>query len=142
MISLMFLIYLLIVLRFKVDTILLIVITNPLWSAQIKLAIISDLIFLSFLLILATCLLDRTINLLQLIKFMRTITCFLDGPFIVILILGFSFFYLFMILYIYLLDKFGKFSLILMMLLMLFLEAWTYKWPLLVEVPDKDVLLL
>ena len=141
LISLMFLMYSSIVLRSKVDTTLLVVITNSLWSAQIK----SAIKFLSSPLMLAICLLDRTINLLKLIEFMRTITYFFNRPFVIILILCFSFFYLFMTLYIcstFLLDKFGMFSLILTMSLMLLLEASVYKQLPLAKISDKDILLL
>ena len=76
---------------------------------------------------------------------MGTITYFLNRPFVIILILGFSFFYLFMTLYIcstFLLDKFGMFSLILTMSLMLLLEASVYKQLPLAKISDKDILLL
>ena len=72
---------------------------------------------------------------------MGTMIYFLNGPFIIMLILGFSFFCSFITLYIcliFLLDKFGKFSLILTMSLLL--EAWAYEWPLLVEALDEDIL--
>jgi len=41
---------------------------------------------------LETCLLSKTMNLLELPELIKTIICFLDGPFVIMLILGLSFF--------------------------------------------------
>jgi len=59
----------------------------------------SDLISLRVLLMLEIYLLDKTINLSELTKLIRTITYFLNGSFIVMLSLDFSFFGLLRTLY-------------------------------------------
>jgi len=93
--------YLSIVLRSNIDITLLEVIVKFLWSAQMKLAIISDLILLRTLLILATYILDIAINLFEFIKFIGTKTYFLEGLFVIILNLGFFFFSIDHLLYLF-----------------------------------------
>ena len=90
-----FLMYFSMILRSKVEVTLLVIIVKPLLSAQMKSAIISDLMFLNALLILAICLLDNTINFSELAELIRTKTCLLNRFFIVMLSLGFLFFDMF-----------------------------------------------
>jgi len=73
-----------IVIRFKVNMTLLVVIVRPLLLAQMKSAITSDLMFLSALFILAICLLESIMNLSKLLELIGTRTCFLDGPLVII----------------------------------------------------------
>ena len=76
--ALIFLIYFSMLLRSKVNMTLLVVIVRHQLSAQIKSATISDLMFLSALLMLAICLLESTMNLSNLFELIRTKTCFLN----------------------------------------------------------------
>jgi len=79
-------------------------------------------------------------TLLVLSKLMDMITCFLDGPLVIILILGLFFFVLFKTLWISLTfwtNSFGKFSLILMMSLMFSFYTWAYNYLLSLEVELK-----
>ena len=118
-------------LRSEVAVTFLVVIINPLLSAQIKSAMMSDLISLRVLLMLEICLLDKTINLSKLAKLIGTITYFLNDSFVVMLSLGFSFFGLLRTLYtssIFFAERFRKFSLIFMIFLMLLLGTWAYNW--------------
>ena len=122
-----FLIYFLIVLRSKVEATLLVVIVRPLLSAWIKSAIMSDLIFLSVLLMLATCLLESFMIFSKLFILIRTSTCFLDELFVIILSCDLFFLGLFKALWIssiFFVEKFEKLSLILMMLLIVLFKAW------------------
>lgn len=91
-VTLILLIYFSIILRSEVDMTLLVVIIKLLLLAQIKLAKTSDLISLRILLMLETYLLYKTMNLLELPELIGTIICFLDGSFVIMLILGLSFF--------------------------------------------------
>ena len=93
--TLIFLIYFSMILRSKVEVILLVIIVKPLLSAQMKSAIISDLMFLNALLILAICLLDNIINFSELAELIRTKTCLLNRSFIIMLSLDFLFFSMF-----------------------------------------------
>ena len=98
--TLIFLIYFSMILRSKVEVTLLVIIVKPLpsaqmKSAQMKSAIMSDLMFLSALLILATCLLDNIINFSELAELIRTKTCLLNRSFIIMLSLDFLFFSMF-----------------------------------------------
>lgn len=67
-------------LRSKAATTLLVVITNPLLSTQMKSATMSDLMSLSNLLMLAICLFDIAINLSELFELIETMICLLKGP--------------------------------------------------------------
>lgn len=85
------------------------------------------------LLIFTICLQDKTINFIKLDKLIETNTCLLDGLLKVILILGFSFLSLLITLYtslIVLNKRLGKFSLILMISLILEENACIYDCPL------------
>ena len=84
---------------------------------------------ISDLLMLETGLLDKAINLFELVKLIKTITCFLDKPLVVMLNLGLSIFSSLRTLYIsltFLVEIFRKFFSIFIMSLMLVLEACTY----------------
>ena len=76
-----------------------IVILLKMWLFLI-LAMTSDLMVFNALLRLAMCLLENSMNLALFLLLIRMITCFLDGLFVVIFILGFNFPTLLMILWI------------------------------------------
>ena len=67
---------------------LLVVMTIPLSSTQIKSTIILELIPLRAHLMLITCMLESLMNFLLRLLLIGMITCLRDGPFVVILILG------------------------------------------------------
>ena len=90
---------------------LLVVITNPLFSIQMKSAMTSDLMFFSALLILVTWVLKSFIKLLVLVVFIGTITCFHNSLLVVILRYGFGLpspLMIFWMFSIFLLWRFGK----------------------------------
>ena len=60
----------------------------PLFSTQIKSTIVLDLMALRAQFILTTCKLESLMNFLARLVFIGTITCFLEGPLVVMLILG------------------------------------------------------
>ena len=94
-----------------------------------KLAMMSDLISLRALLILAICLQDKTINLLEFAKFIETNTYLLERPFVVMLNLGLFFFGSLITLYtplILLVERLGKLFLILTISLMFAKDVWVY----------------
>ena len=125
-VTLIFLIYFSIILRSEVDVTLLVVIIKLLLLAQIKLAKTSDLISLRILLMLETYLLYKTMNLLELPELIGTIICFLDGSFVIMLILGLSFFDTFNTFWtssIFFTERLEKFSLIFIMVFMLFTDV-------------------
>jgi len=78
---------------FKSDIVatLLVITTISLMLDQIKSTETSDLIPLRSLLILATCTFNYIITLSILFVPIRMMTCFLEGPFVVMLSLGLSF---------------------------------------------------
>ena len=126
------LMYFSIVFRSKEDATLLVVIVSSLLSAQIKSAMMSDLIFFRTLLILDIYLLDRTMNLLELTKLIGTNTCLFDSPFIIMLKFGFSFFGLFIIFCtssIFFVERLRKLSLIFTIYLILAKGIWSYRQP-------------
>ena len=88
-----FLIYFLIMLRYKGNTTLLVVIVKPQLSVQIKSAITSDLIILSTLFILVICLEDIAIILAESDELIETNICLLEGFFLVVM-LNLNFFFL------------------------------------------------
>ena len=125
-VTLILLIYFSIILRSEVDMTLLVVIIKLLLLAQIKLAKTSDLISLRILLMLETYLLYKTMNLLELPELIGTIICFLDGSFVIMLILGLSFFDTFNTFWtssIFFTERLEKFSLIFIMVFMLFTDV-------------------
>ena len=127
LIILIFLVYFSIVIRSKIVVTLLVVIVRSHWLAWIKLAKILDLISLKVLLILAMYKLDLTINLVGFAKLIGTNTYLLEDFLVVMLNLGFSFFSLFITLYIsliFLYKRFRKFSLIFIISLMLAKDIW------------------
>ena len=83
-----FLIYFSIFCRSEFKEILLVVITIPLFSTQIKSTIVFELIPLRAQLMLMTCILESLINFLLRSMLIGTMTCLREGPFVVILILG------------------------------------------------------
>ena len=110
----------------KEDAILFIVITMLYWSIHAKSAMISDLMFFSILFKFAICMLDEAMNMDLLSLLMGTITCFLERPFIVMLILGFNLPESLIILWmfsIFLVSRLGKFSLIFKILLTLGIDT-------------------
>ena len=74
--------YCLIVLRLDIAAILSVIMTNPLLSTWIKLAIMSNLMSFNNLLILATYLFNIVMTLSELDELIRRIICFLEGPFV------------------------------------------------------------
>ena len=80
--------YFFIVIKLRVDTTLLVIIISPLLSVQIKSAITSNLMSLSALLILNTCLFESNINFWELFELIGIMTCLLEGPFVIILSLS------------------------------------------------------
>ena len=95
--------------------ILLVVMIIPLLSIQIKSAITFNLIFFRALLMFMIWVLKSLMKLLMLLMFMRMMTCFCDGPLVVMLIFGFGFSVLLMIFWtilIFLFWRLGNTSLI------------------------------
>jgi len=74
-----------------------VVMTTPLLSAQMKSAMMSDLILFKALLILVIQKLESFMKLTEFSIFIGTITCFLDGPFVVMFSFDFSLFSLLII---------------------------------------------
>jgi len=110
---------------------LLVIIVRPLLSAQIKLAMMLDLIFFSTLLMFVIYLLDNTMNFVELTWLIRTKTCLLDSLLEVMLILGLSFLGSLMTLWtssIFKDNRPGKFSLIFTICLMLEADTCVYDW--------------
>ena len=113
--------------------ILLVTAVMPKGLDQIKFTRTSDFTFLSILLMLATCIEEFFMNFILLLLLMGIITCFLNRPFIVIWIYGFSFEVSLMILLIWSIffvpiDR--NIFLILMTLdvLIFYFEAWVYNF--------------
>ena len=82
--SLEFLIYWLMIWRSDCWNTLLVITEIPRGSERIKLTKTSDLVFLNCLLMLATWIAEFFMKLLLLLLLIRTITCFLEGPLVVI----------------------------------------------------------
>ena len=83
-----FFIYFLIFCKSEGKEILLVVMTVPLSSVQMKSAIMFDKIFLRAQFILIMCMLKSLRNLFTSLLFIGMITCLHEGPFVVMLILG------------------------------------------------------
>ena len=110
---------------------LLVTTVMPKGSDWMKFTRTSDFAFLSVLLMLATCIKEFFMNFILLSLLIGIIICFLDGPFIVIWIHGFSFEVPLMILLIwsiFFVPIDGNISLILMTsdVLIFCFEAWVY----------------
>ena len=110
--------------------ILLVIIMIPDWSNYIKSAMTSDLIFLNALLILAICIIESFINFVLLLLLIETMTCFLNGPFIVMLSLGLGFSSSLMIFFDFFVCRLGNISLIFKtsLVLLIGVKAWVYNF--------------
>ena len=130
-IQLVLLTYFLMVWRSRGQITLFVIIVISDYSWWIKLIMISDLMFFKALFKLVIWLLLFFIKLVLLSLFIGTMTCFLDGPFIVMIILGLdlpSSLMIFCIFFIFFAWRFGRTFLILRTSLVLLSEynAWAY----------------
>ena len=78
--------YFLISCKSALEETLLVVMTIPLFSAWMKLAIVLDQMLLRAQLMLTTCMLESLMNFLLRLLFISMMTCLWEGPFMVILI--------------------------------------------------------
>jgi len=131
LILLQFLTYLLMILISNWNATLLEVTMRPWWSIQMKLTVRSVLVLLKEQLRFAICLIGTNMNLFALSMLMRTMTCFLEGFLVIILIPGLGLSALpnivLLISLIFLFKSSRKFSLIFKMLLMFLKDTWAYK---------------